>query len=211
LSSDLPESDRVLWARVSADDSDAFSVIFDRHAGAIFRYALRRCSDWSMAEDVVATTFLEAWRKRRATLTIEESITPWLFGVATNVLRNLTRSRRRYESALERLAGTRPTDGDSEEAVVARVDADLAASALAKAISGVPRRQQDVIWLCMVEGLSHREAATALGVPSGTIKSRLSRAGATLRANPSLEPFWSSGHDIDEVPDVIKESVCETD
>jgi RNA polymerase sigma factor (sigma-70 family) len=183
-------ADDYLWGQVaSEDDQAAFSLLFDRHSGSVYGYALRRSGNWSTAEDVVALTFLEAWRRRGDVRLVGASARPWLFGVATNVLRNLARSHRRYRAALSRLEAGRNSSRFGDEEVVARVDAERFAGALADAVGGLPRGQRDVVWLCMVEGMTYAEAAEALGTKVGTVRSRLSRARHELRAHPALEPY----------------------
>lgn len=208
----LSGDDRALWERVSGGDRNAFADLFDRHARAVYNYAYRRTANWSVAEDVVATTFLEAWRKRAEFGPIGASLRPLLLGIATNVLRNLSRRRRRYESAIERLAGTRPSNAENDDEIVRRLDAEQATEVLSLAIGRLPRHQRDVVWLCFVEDLSYSEAAAALDVPIGTIRSRLSRASARLRGDATLEPFWSGGHDRSDGLDSIRgRQTCETD
>jgi RNA polymerase sigma-70 factor (ECF subfamily) len=193
---DVEASDLELWTLVAAEsDPSAFALLFDRHAAVVYNYAFRRCGDWSTAEEVVAVTFLEAWRKRGGVCLDGESARPWLLGVATNVLRNLSRARRRYRSAIQRLAGTAAGPPWAEDELVARIDAERAARALGDAIGRLPKRQRDVVWLCLVEEASYREAAESLRVPVGTIRSRLSRARHQLRGDVELEPFWDTGHD----------------
>lgn len=193
------DSDERLWTLIAAGDSDAFSLIFDRHADSVYRYVLQRSGNWSVAEDVVAMTFLETWRKRGSVVLSGDSALPWLLGVATNTMRNVVRARRRYDEALERVAGTRPAPDWDESEVVDRLDAESVSQALREAVGRLPKGQQDVVWLCFVDGLTYHEASIALRIPVGTVRSRLSRAGAALRRSRQLELFSSSGHDIDEM------------
>ena len=83
-----------------ADDPDALATLFDRHGDRIYNHCFRATGDWAEAEDAVSTVFLEVWRHRRRVQLHDGSALPWLYGVATNVCRNLTRSRRRRLRAL---------------------------------------------------------------------------------------------------------------
>ncbi|MGH3144162.1 MAG: RNA polymerase sigma factor, partial [Gaiellales bacterium] len=83
--------DSVLWSRARAGDSDAFGLLFQRHAGAIYNYCFRRVGNWDAAEDLVSIVFLEAWRRRSKPLPIGKEL-PWLYGIATNVVRNRRRA-----------------------------------------------------------------------------------------------------------------------
>src|SRR5665811_775431 len=94
--------DRDLW-RKALEDPEAFGEIFARHAKPVYNYLFRRCGDWSTAEDLTSVVFLEAWRKRADVRLVHDSALPFLFGVATNVLRNRRRSERRYREALSRM------------------------------------------------------------------------------------------------------------
>ncbi len=158
------------------DAPQDFGLLFDRHAPALLRYAFRRTASAAQAEDLVAITFLEAWRRRGALRPGADPL-PWLFGIATNVIRHERRSRRRHEAALVRLAAV-PRAGPSADEVLER---ELEMRAVLEQVAVLPRREQDVVALCVWSGLSYEDAAAALGVPVGTVRSRLSRARGRLR------------------------------
>jgi DNA-directed RNA polymerase specialized sigma24 family protein len=92
-----------LRARVRAGDPDAFGVLFDEHARAVYNLGFQLTGDWSVAEEVVSLTFLEAWRLRGRVQCNGGSLRPWLFGIAVNVARNLVRAGRRHRAAMSRL------------------------------------------------------------------------------------------------------------
>src|ERR1044072_9297654 len=114
------EQDSVLWARSARGDADAFTLLFERHAGAIYNYCFRRIGGWSLAEDALSIVFLEAWRRRRKELP-PGKVLPWLYGIATNVVRNRRRSERRYRAALSRVPAP-PSEPDIGDEVVVRLD-----------------------------------------------------------------------------------------
>ncbi|MGE7384777.1 RNA polymerase sigma factor [Streptomyces sp. NPDC004126] len=156
-----------------------FADIYDEHAHAVFAHAVRMTGDPAGAEDIVSLTFLEAWRLRD-TLDGVTSRRAWLFGVATNVIRNTRRAARRHREATTRLPPPEAAP-DVAEAVVSRL-ADSAEAAAALAVLGRLRRaDREVLLLHVWSGLSHEEVARACGVPAGTVRSRLSRARARLR------------------------------
>jgi RNA polymerase sigma-70 factor (ECF subfamily) len=178
-------TDAALWQRAAAGDTDAFGTIFERHATTVYNYCFRRTGDWAQAEELTAIVFLEAWRRRTQVVLERDDAIPWLLGVATNVLRNLRRSQRRHRAALERLPRERVADfaGDVDE----RLDDERRMRAALRALEKLPRPDQDVLALCVWEELTYEEASLALGVPVGTVRSRLSRARGRLRelsANP---------------------------
>ena len=94
--------DGMLWARVRAGDGEALGRLFERHGTAIYNYCFRRVGAWATAEDLVSIVFLEAWRHRGQQLPADK-VLPWLYGIATNVVRNRRRAERRYAAALSRM------------------------------------------------------------------------------------------------------------
>ncbi|MFE9428053.1 RNA polymerase sigma factor [Kitasatospora sp. NPDC006697] len=181
-------------SRLRAGDQSTFGELFDDHAQALLGYAARTLGDRTAAEDVVSLTFLEAWRLR-ATLRPEgEDVRPWLFGIATNVLRNTTRAARRHRAALARLPA-REAVPDFAEELAGRLDDTARLAAARRALDRLRRAEREVFVLCVWSGLGYAEAAEALGVPVGTVRSRLSRARGRLRelAAEELEPAGSGG------------------
>ncbi|PNE35203.1 RNA polymerase [Streptomyces eurocidicus] len=166
--------------RIRRGDPGAFRELFDAHASLVYRHAARVTGDRSLAEDVVSLTFLEAWRLREKLRDEGDSPRPWLMGIAVNVLRNTARAARRHERALARVP-VRDTLPDFATELVGRM-ADAEQLAAAKTALGKLRRsEREVVTLCVWSGLSYPEAAEALGVPVGTVRSRLSRARGRLR------------------------------
>ncbi|MFH9297193.1 RNA polymerase sigma factor [Streptomyces sp. NPDC017520] len=169
-----------MHARIRAGDPDAFRELFREHAQLVFRHAVRTTGDWSAAEDVVSLTFLEAWRLRGKLRDEGESPRPWLMGIAVNVLRNRGRAARRHERALARVP-LRDVLPDFADELVGRIaDSDELAAAK-RALGQLRRSEREVFALCVWAGLGYGEAAEALDVPVGTVRSRLSRARARLR------------------------------
>lgn len=174
-------SDPELWSRARAGDSAAFGVLFERHAGRIYNYCFRRTADWALAEDLTSATFLLAWRSRSRGPLQAASAEPLLYGIATNVLRNQRRSLKRARDAFRRVPLPRSEEADFAEETAIRLDDRAAMRRLLAVFSRLPRREQDVIALCDWSGLSYEEAAEALDLPIGTVRSRLSRGRRRLR------------------------------
>lgn len=169
-------TDAGLWRRAAAGQSEAFGELYERHADAIYNFCFRRTADWALAEDLTATVFLEAWRKRRRVVfDHDDSVLPWLYGVAHNVVRNETRRRRRFVRAVAALGAPRPGRTVSEQVVE---EGEM--RTILQAIQRLPRREQDVLALCVFAELSYEQAAVALGIPIGTVRSRLARARGRL-------------------------------
>lgn len=180
-------TDRELWDSARSGNAQSFGVLYERHAKAIYNYCFRRCGDWATAEDLTSVVFLEAWRRRNTDLQ-RDSALPWLYGVATNVTRSQWRSLKRFRSALDRVPA--PLDvPDHADSVVDREADEVHMRQVLTAVRKLPRREQDVLALVVWEGLTYEDAALALGVPVGTIRSRLSRGRSGLG-----ELISQSGH-----------------
>ena len=169
-------TDAQLWA---SGDAESFGVLYERHARAVYNFCFRGTADWAHAEDLTSAVFFEAWRRRADVRLANESALPWLLGVATNLLRNGWRARRRRAAALGRLrVDDEPAFADEVEA---RVDDERAMRRVLAVVGALPRRDREVLALCAWAGLSYEQAAVALDVPVGTIRSRLARARDRLR------------------------------
>ncbi|MEU0967340.1 RNA polymerase sigma factor [Streptomyces sp. NPDC005917] len=161
--------------RVRAGESSAFAELFDSYARAVYNHAFRLTADWSVAEDVMAATFLEAWRLRDRVEPEGGPLRPWLLGIATNTARNQYRSNRRYRAAANAAAAAELSVADHADEVAGRVDDRRRLATALTALAALRRPEREVITLCLGEGLDYEAAAQALGVPVGTVASRLAR------------------------------------
>src|SRR3712207_5273665 len=128
------------------DDPDALAALFDRHADRIYNHCFRATGDWADAEDAVSAVFLEVWRHRRRVQLHDGSALPWLYGVATNVCRNLTRSARRRRRALASLPP--PTsEPDHAERVTERLGSTERMQQVLVAVEALPSREREVLAL----------------------------------------------------------------
>jgi RNA polymerase sigma-70 factor (ECF subfamily) len=175
----MEPSDAALWSRSRAGDADAFGLLFKRHGNALYNYCFRRVGDWTAAEDLLSIVFLEAWRRRGKELP-PDKVLPWLYGIATNVFRNRRRAERRYAAALARVAAP-PVEPGFSELADERLDDEPGMRKTLALMAQLPRHEQDVIALCVWSEASYEDAALALGIPVGTVRSRLSRARQHLR------------------------------
>ncbi|MFF7887906.1 RNA polymerase sigma factor [Streptomyces sp. NPDC007896] len=167
--------------RVRAGESSAFAELFDSYARAVYNHAFRLTADWSTAEDVMAATFLEAWRLRDRVDPEGGSLRPWLLGIATNTARNQYRSNRRYRRAAQAAAAAELSVPDHAEDVAGQVDDRRRLATALAALATLRPPEREVIALCLGEGLDYEAAAEALGIAVGTVASRLSRARKKLR------------------------------
>lgn len=134
---------------------------------------------------------MAAWRMREKVDADGGSLRPWLLGVATNIARNHLRSNRRYRAAA-RAAATEADHGaleipDHAGQVAGQVDDRLRLAATLRALSSLKRLEREVLVLCLWEGMQYAEAATALDIPVGTVRSRLSRARKKLAKRADAE------------------------
>jgi RNA polymerase sigma-70 factor (ECF subfamily) len=175
-----PDSDAAVIA-ASLHDPEAFAVLFDRYADDIHRYAAARLGTQA-ADDVMAETFVAAFQRRRRYDLERPRARPWLYGIATNLIARHRRTEARRLRALTRLAPEDAATGEPlADRVSDRVSAQASRAALAAALAGLPRRYRDTLLVVAWGGLDYAEAADALGVPVGTVRSRLHRARARLR------------------------------
>ncbi|MFI9101236.1 RNA polymerase sigma factor [Streptomyces fildesensis] len=185
-----------------SSDRGVFDELFDEHARAVYAHAMRTTGDWAVAEDVVSLTFLEAWRLRDKLRNEVLSVRAWLLGIATNVLRNTARSARRHRAAMSRIPPREAVPDFADALVGQMADAERLAAAT-KALARLQRGEREVFTLVVWSGLGYAATAEALGVPVGTVRSRLSRARGKLqrfveddlRLGPDLvEPPGANGH-----------------
>lgn len=181
----------------SQADPELFAILVRRHAPALQRYVTRRIGA-GPAEDVVAETFLVAFRQRAGYADDGRDCLPWLYGIATRLAHRHWRS----ESGQLRLLARTGTDPVTEP-FTERVDAAVCASAvkarLAGALAKLPVGQRDALLMHTWAGLSYEQIATATGVPLGTVQSRISRARQRLRRqladlNPAITQHDEETH-----------------
>jgi RNA polymerase sigma factor (sigma-70 family) len=185
-----------LRSRLRAGDPDAFGMLFDSDARAVYNLGFRLTGNWSAADEVVSLTFLEAWRLRGRIEPGGEPLRSWLLGIAVNMSRNLTRAARRHEAALSRLPPP-PLVPDFAEELAGRLDDQARLRGVAKALGALRRGEREVIALCVWSGLDYATAARALGVPTGTVRSRLSRARRKL--SKLAPPAGNLGEPLEQV------------
>ncbi|RHW27179.1 RNA polymerase sigma factor [Nocardioides immobilis] len=175
-------TDDVLAARLRAGDPEAMGEIYDRYADRIYNFCFRRTASWSVAEDAMAAAFLEVWRVRGRAVAYDGELLPWLYGVAGNVCRNSLRSQRRQTAlgAKLHLVEGGVHEDDHADAVAGRVDDERRMAELVAAVEQLPEPDQQILMLVAWDGLTYQQAAEVIGVPVGTVRSRLSRSRTRL-------------------------------
>ncbi len=187
----VTSSDWELWSRIQLDDAAAFSDFVDRYARDVYNFVFRRTGSWDVAEEMTASVFLEAWRRRSEVVPEHPTLRPWLFGVAVNLLRNRSRSLRRRGAAEARLHPV--PEPDFADDLVSRLDDEALMRRTLEVFERLPPADQDVLGLTAWEGLSYEEIAVALSIPLGTVRSRIHRARGHL-----MELLVQVGHQPDE-------------
>jgi RNA polymerase sigma-70 factor (ECF subfamily) len=187
-------SDAALIA-ASIDRPVEFGAIFDRHASALRRYLVRRLGP-AESDDILGEVFRIAFERRSAYDLARPSARPWLYGIATNLIARHHRREARRVRAVARLAGTQPAAEDHADAVSSALDARERWAQVAETVTSLPEGELDVLVLHVWEGLSYEDVATAVGIPIGTVRSRLNRARRRLR-----ELDAESGEERDEYED----------
>jgi RNA polymerase sigma-70 factor (ECF subfamily) len=175
--SEVADSDLLAMA---GSEPEAFGELFKRHSRSVYAYCARRSGNLDLAEDLTSVVFMEAFRRRRKLQLSNASALPWLIGVANNVVRNADRALRRYRSALDRIPV--PANGiSSEEDAMERLGAQEALARALEAISALTQGERDVVLLVLWSEFTYADAATALGIPVGTVRSRLASARAKFK------------------------------
>jgi RNA polymerase sigma factor (sigma-70 family) len=163
----------------SLSEPTRFSDVFERHFDAVYGYFVRRVGV-QLAEELAAEAFTQAFRRRGRFDPAREDARPWLFGIAANLLRRHRRDERRRLIAYAR-TGVDAVVHDETEEVDSRTDADAIGRQLALALASLRSSEREVLLLFAWAELSYKEIAEALGLPVGTVRSRLNRARKRLR------------------------------
>jgi RNA polymerase sigma-70 factor (ECF subfamily) len=173
------ESDEALWCRSLDGDGEAFGALFDRHRDRVFRHACRLAHTRYDAEDVVASAFLELWRRRADVRLVDRSVLPWLLVTATNLGRNAARGTRRYQRFLEGLPRAQDHPDVAEVALDTHalgVDAGLRAG-----LRALTETDAHLFVLVALEGYPVDAAAEQLELSVSAARARLHRVRTRLR------------------------------
>ncbi len=168
-----PASDATLLVGVAERDIGAFRTLYERHAGWLSLRLARRCNDAELVADAVQDTFVVIWQKPRS-FRGDGDVAAWLWGIG---IRRLI-SRLRQRSDVAAAFGSSDTVPAAEDEVLLSVEYGDMGAALAR----LSPEMRAVIQAVVLDGLSAREAAQLLNVPVSSVKTRLFRAKAHLRA-----------------------------
>ena len=169
-----------LWELARGGDSGAFAMLYDRHRDRVFGQALRLMRSTHDAEDVTAVVFLELWRRRKTVTLVNETLIGWLLVTTNHVAHNFVRSMRRYRAVIDRIPPAQLEGGQEFDRIDEQLDSSARGRGVNSAFTQLSPNDQNIITLCVLEDFSLAEAASALHIPVGTVKSRLSRAKQRL-------------------------------
>jgi RNA polymerase sigma-70 factor (ECF subfamily) len=172
----------------SIGDPSRFALLFDRHYDQVWRYVCRR-ADATVADELASEVFVRALAGRSALSQGEINVRAWLYGIATNLLREQSRSEARRWRAYARAVGPTATPGGLDE-VEGRVDAAARGPAVARALAGLQTADRETLLLLALTELDYAGIAIATGAPIGTVRSRLHRARRQVRLELGLEPAF---------------------
>jgi RNA polymerase sigma-70 factor (ECF subfamily) len=184
----LTSSDAELIA-ASLRDPELFGVVFDRHYPAVASF-LRRRLERSLADELAAETFLQAFDGRGRYDVGRADARPWLFGIASHLLSRHRRGEERRLRAFARAGQLLEEEQGIDDADV-RVDAAATAPLLAAALASLGAGDREVLLLYAWADLSYEEISVALGLPVGTVRSRLHRARERVRRDLDRTPSSS--------------------
>jgi RNA polymerase sigma-70 factor (ECF subfamily) len=165
-------------SRANASDAEAalMKALYDEHAGALWRYALRLTRDASRAEDVVQETLLRAWQHPEVVGDTERSARAWLFTVARNMIIDEQRSPR-----IRKFGGSLDESSAPEQSAPDQVDSALDRMLIAEAMAQMSPEHRAVIERSYYRGWTTAQTAADLDIAEGTVKSRLHYAVRALR------------------------------
>lgn len=167
--------------RESLNDPARFAGVFDRHASSVFAFLVRRVGR-DGAEDLLGEVFRIAFERRGSYRPDAPNARPWLYGIATNVVRRYRRNEVRELAALTRLNGRTSPSTDPMSSSAGQLDDRVRLEQTARVLERLPDEERDALLLYAWEELTYAEIAIAQDVPTGTVRSRISRARSRLKA-----------------------------
>lgn len=169
------------WLEASAsEESAAFAKVYDKHVRSVYRYSLHVLRSPQEAEDVTQEVFVLAWTKRRSIRLVDRSVLPWLLVTSRNLSLNRAKLLQRGVKGITQHSvesagqGTHPA---ADQDVMVR----MLGAAIDDAVDSLSMTDQTLYHLCITEGLSYQQAATALGTTHGAVRNRLARLRRSLQ------------------------------
>jgi len=177
LSGRVADDNRHVVERIARGDRYALAELYAAYQATLFRYLLQLTADRGVAEEILQDTLVAVW-KSAGTFEGRSTVQTWLIGIARRQAHNTLRRRMLLRVDLADVEILPATGPEPEDAALAELEREE----LARTIQRLAPAQREILTLTFAEGLSYSEMATVIGVPEGTIKSRLSNAKRALRA-----------------------------
>lgn len=174
--------DKELLALVKSGNMTAFSALVDRYKVRLFNLIYRMLQNKEEAEDLLQETFLRVFRERER-YDPNYAFSTWIYTIALNLCRNELKRRKRFK-----FFGMDLIKDDRRYAVETKAGQNCLGSTLEKAIASLPVKYRTVFVLREVNQLSYEEMSESLGIPLGTVKSRVNRARLILRRKLKTRP-----------------------
>ena len=188
----MEPTDQELLAATAAGDGEAFAIFWRRHTSTVMAFGIHHCATSEDVADLVADTFLAAFRAAGRYRAETATAAPWLLGIATRLASNQHRTLARWRRGNQRVAGERPHfTGEEYEAVEAAIDAARQAPHVQAALRAMPDGDRKVLELVAYAQLSPSEAALALHISPNAARLRLARARKRVREQLSTDPSAS--------------------
>ncbi len=182
LTDDPALADDAALIEAARSDPASFATLFDRHFGTVYRFCERRAGR-DLAEDLAGETFRRAFEARGSYDVTRRNALPWLYRIALNLVRDTIRARAAEDRAYARLhALTGPGWPAASDHVASNAEMRDDLARLARLLVAEPEDDVDALFLHVWDGLTYVDVATTLGVPVGTVRSRLSRLRRRLEA-----------------------------
>lgn len=189
-----PDEGRLIIDRIASGDRNALAELYVRYQRPLFRYLCHMTPDRGLAEEILQDTLVAVWQSAER-FEGRSTVQTWLIGIARRQAHNVLRRRGvaiADEAALDLAVDTAPTPDQS--ALASAEHAELNA-----ALRAIPAIHREILALSFDQGLSYQEIAQVLGIPEGTVKSRLSNAKRALRAELNASRVQSSLVGVSEV------------
>ncbi len=171
----MPDIDQSVIESLRRGEDRAYKAVIDALLGPVHGFLARLCRDRSLAEDLTQETFVAVWQSINS-FRGDSTFRTWVFGIARH---QLLRHRSRRSPQTVPLIGDPPGDDSADPHAVLQEALDR--HRVRTAVDGLPDRYRELLCLVHLGGLSYREAAGVLGIPIGTVKSRMSAAFKLLR------------------------------
>lgn len=186
-----PRDDQQLVAAINRGDADAFEALYYRHRDYALKLAMRFCGERALALDAVQDSFVYVYKKFPG-FTLTAKFTTFLYPVVKhNALTAKKKARRAQGQPAGEGGDPLDREPDARAADPVRDHADAPGTGVATLVASLPEAQREVLTLRFVDGLPLEDIAQALGIPLGTVKTRVHHAIRKLREDPATKKYFA--------------------